>query len=212
YGLSPTILANPYYSAVWQFSENSTWYPEAIHIPTLQIGGWYDHNIDRMMDWYQAVRTSAPVAARDRQWLLIGPCVHGGTGAAYVGSATQGHLAYPDAAFRSDTMALAFFAYHLLDANNGWPSTPKMTWYRLGEGRWGHSDAANIAIANEARLYLDAGGLLRADPGSGSTAFTSDPRAPSPTLGGQTLSLDLDQGPYDQRPRAGRPDVRTSST
>ncbi len=61
YGLSPLILANTYYNALWSFSENNTWYPEDIIIPTLQIGGWYDHNIHIMMDWYEATRTSADI-------------------------------------------------------------------------------------------------------------------------------------------------------
>jgi uncharacterized protein len=212
YGLSATILGNPYYSTTWQFAENNSWYPSAINLPTLQIGGWYDHNIDKMMDWYQAVRTSATPAVRDKQWLLVGPWVHGGTGAAYVGSAIQGQLSYPQAAFKSDTMALAFFAHHLLNSNNGWNNTPKVTYYRLGDSGWGTSNAASIAIASTSQLYLEAGGNLQVATGTGSTAFTSDPRNPSPTIGGQTLSQQLNQGPYDQTALDTRSDVRTFST
>src|SRR5690606_25625166 len=34
YGLTPVVLANTYYSAAWQYSENQTWYPSDIIIPT----------------------------------------------------------------------------------------------------------------------------------------------------------------------------------
>ena len=123
YGLSPLILANTYYSPLWSFSENNSWYPEDITIPTLQIGGWYDHNIDIMMDWYKATRSFAEASVQDQQWLLVGPWVHGGSGAAYVGSSTQGELTYPNAEFVSDSMAWDFLSYYLLDIPNNWQNT-----------------------------------------------------------------------------------------
>jgi predicted acyl esterase len=116
YGLSPIILANVYYNNTWLFAENTSWNPDLLEIPTLQIGGWYDHNIDKMMDWYAATRTNAAISIQDEQWLLVGPWVHGGTGAAYVGSSLQGELSYPNAEFKSDDMAWSFFNYYLLDA------------------------------------------------------------------------------------------------
>ena len=75
YGLSPIVLSNVYYSNTWQYAENTTWTPNLIEIPTLQIGGWYDHNVDKMLEWYQAVRSNAAVAVQDQQWLLFGPWV-----------------------------------------------------------------------------------------------------------------------------------------
>lgn len=209
YGLSPTILANTYYNTIWQFSENITWYPQDITIPTLQIGGWYDHNIDKMMDWYTATRTSADINARDEQWLLIGPWVHGGTGAAYVGSAAQGELSYPDAAFKSDSMAVDFFAYHLLNTSNNWQNTSKITYYELGHNRWNTSNATGIENVNTEDLFLKEAGQLSGQTGAGSTSFVSDPRNPSPTLGGHTLSAGLDQGPYNQVTLESRSDVIT---
>src|SRR5690606_18844251 len=98
-------------------------------IPTLQIGGWYDHNIDKMLDWYEATRNSSAMAVRDQQWLLVGPWVHGGTGAATVGSSIQGELSYPNAAGVANSMARDFFDYYLLDATNNWDNTDFITYY-----------------------------------------------------------------------------------
>jgi len=209
YGLSPVILANPYYSAVWTFSENSTWYPEDIIIPTLQIGGWYDHNIDIMIDWYEATRTYAASPVQGQQWLLVGPWVHGGTGAAFVGSSIQGELTYPNAALVSNTMAWDFLSYYLLDTPNNWQTTEMITYYKTGEDQWSSTNTSSIEIINEDVLYLSANGELISGSGSGSTTFVSDPQNPSPTIGGATLSTGLDQGPYDQNSLDSRTDIIT---
>jgi len=212
YGLSTIVLANPYHNIIWTVTENNSWYPQSITIPTLQIGGWYDHNIDPMMKWYEATRQSSAPAVREKQWLLVGPWVHGGTGAAYVGSAQQGELSYPDAAFRNDSMARAFFAFYLLDDDNGWEDTPLVTYYRLGASGWETTDDADIADSAGSSLHLSANGELRNSQGTGSTAFTSDPRNPSPTLGGHTLHTQLTQGPLDQAALLEREDVLSFAT
>lgn len=208
YGLSPIVLANPYYSPLWQYTENTTWFAPDLHIPTLQIGGWYDHNIDIMVDFYEAARTSADVSVRDQQWFLIGPWVHGGTGSAYVGSSAQGELSYPNAALKSDSMAWDFLNYYLLDTPNNWQNTPLITYYELGKNTWASSNATHIEEQNTDILYLDGGSLTSA-VGSGNSTFISDPKNSSPTLGGATLHSSLDQGPYDQSALDSRSDILT---
>lgn len=207
YGLSPIILSNPYYSMVWQYSESTTWYPSAITIPTLQIGGWYDHNVDKMLEWYEAVRAQADISVRENQWLLMGPWVHGGTGSAYVGSSLQGELDYPNAAFKSDTMALDFLKFYLNDEANGWENTSKVTYYNLGKNEWKYTDFSTFENTSNTVLFLNQNQSLNQQIGSGSSSFISDPRNPSPTLGGPTLSSGLDQGPYDQISLENRSDV-----
>ena len=212
YGLSPTILANPYYSALWQYSESTTWYAPDIKIPTLQIGGWYDHNIDKMVDVYASSRTDADPAVLDKQWFLVGPWVHGGTGTAYVGSSVQGELTYPNAQFKSDTMAWDFLQYYLLDTPNNWPSTDLITYYQTGIDQWATSNAISIANLGTDVLYLNAGNQLVSGNAVGSTTFISDPSNPSPTIGGATLHSTLQQGPYDQISLESRNDIITFST
>lgn len=212
YGLSPVIMANTYYSPVWTISENNSWYPQDIWIPTLQIGGWYDHNIDKMMDWYEATRSSALAAVQDEQWLVVGPWVHGGTGAAYVGSANQGELSYPNAEFVGDTMAWDFFAYYLLDSINNWQNTPMVTYYETGLNQWATSNASSIESTTNDILYLNMNGELVSSNPLITSSFISDPNDPSPTIGGATLHLALDQGPYDQSSLDTRPDILTFET
>lgn len=208
YGLSTTVLANPYYSNAWAYTESTTDYSDDIIIPTLQIGGWYDHNIDRMMSFYKRSRTTAAVNVRDEQWLLVGPWVHGGTGIAYVGSAAQGELNYPNAASVNNTMARDFFDYYLLNTANNWQNTPLVTYYEMGgNDTWHTSSADDIAATSSDVLYLKTGGVLDPINNGGTTMFPSDPMSPSPTIGGPTLHPALDQGPYDQSQLDGRSDV-----
>lgn len=212
YGLSPIVLANPYYSTTWQFAENTTWFPPDIKIPTLQIGGWYDHNIDKMVDFYEASRLTADVNVQDEQWLLVGPWVHGGSGAAYVGSSVQGELTYPNAAFKSDSMAWDFFEYYLLDIANNWQATDKITYYQTGLNQWATSNATSIEETNYDELYLNYANELVSGSQAGTSTIISDPHDPSPTIGGACLHYSLDQGPYDQISLEGRNDVQTFST
>jgi len=212
YGLSPVVLANTHYSNAWQLIEADTWYPREITIPMLQIGGWYDHNIDKMMDFYEDTRQFAESSVQDQQWLLVGPWVHGGFGTAFVGSNVQGELTYPDAEYKSDSMAWDFLSYYLLDSANNWQTTELMTYYDLGNGGWQTSSADNIEASGTNVLYLDNNNMLGASTGLGSSSFISDPSDPSPTIGGATLSNGLNQGPYDQSSLDARTDIFTFSS
>lgn len=212
YGLSPIILSNVYYGALWTFTENDSWYPQDVAIPTLQIGGWYDHNIDKMTEWYKATRNSAVASVQDEQWFLVGPWVHGGSGAAYVGSSVQGELNYPNAEYVSDTMAWEFFEYYLLDSANNWQNTDFITYYETGKDVWATSNATSVEELNSDELYLNYNGKLVSGPTVQSTSFVSDPNNPSPTIGGATLHSTLDQGPYDQVSLEGRSDIITFAT
>lgn len=212
YGLSTTIYANPYYNTTWSVAESQSDYSDDISIPTLQIGGWYDHNIDRMMRFYKRSRTVAAANVRDKQWLLVGPWVHGGTGLAFVGSPTQGQLSYPNAAFKNNTMAMDFFNFYLRGQANNWESTPKITYYETGNDKWSTSNSDDIASMKQTKLYLSSNKILKMGVGTGTSSFISDPSKPVPTIGGATLSPNLDQGPYDQSSLDSRSDVVTFVT
>lgn len=212
YGLSPTILANPYYSNMWIGAEANTEYSDDIQIPTLQIGGWYDHNIDRMMRFYKKSRANAAANVKDKQWLLVGPWVHGGTGLAFVGSSTQGQLSYPNAAQKNNVMAMDFFKFYLLGTANNWEATPKITYYETGLDTWKTSNGDDITNPNTTQLFLGASKSLSLTGSTGSTTFTADPTNPVPTIGGATLNNNLQQGPYDQSSLDSRNDVITFNT
>ena len=71
YGMSAFLLSNPFYSTTWQWLENNNWYPSDIEIPMFMIGGWYDHNTDLMIEFFNAIKLQSPVGAQHK--LLMGP-------------------------------------------------------------------------------------------------------------------------------------------
>ena len=121
--------------------------------------------------------------------------IHGGTGAAYLGSNIQGELFYPNAAGRSDEMARQFFDYYLLDSANGWENTDKVTYYVLGENTWSTSNDSDISSISTKTLYLNSQGGLGGTTSNGTHGFICDPSNPVPTIGGATLSTLLDHIP-----------------
>jgi predicted acyl esterase len=202
FGVSPLVIANPTRNFTWAFVENSTFYPDSIHIPMFMIGGWYDHNVEVMFDFYDGLRQDSDISVRDDHKILMGPWAHGGFGAAYVGTPNQGELNFPEAAFWSDSLALRFFDYYLRNLNNNWDQEPEIRYFQIGENAWKSSTTFPDGNVNTVPFHLLENNLLEynADVFSGAaTSFTYDPTDPSPTVGGPTLRSDQLQGPYDQK-------------
>lgn len=199
YGLGSIVRSNPVDNITWAFAESNSFYPGQIDIPMLMQGGWYDHNIRQMFEYYDALQNNSP-AANDIH-MLVGPWVHGGTGAAYVGSSLQGELTYPGAAGWSDSLAMLFFDHHLRGIANGWSSFPRIKYFQLGENNWYDSNEWPTTDISNFNWYLgNSLELTDVEPTPGQHSFQNDPRDPSPTIGGATLHPILDQGPYDQAP------------
>jgi predicted acyl esterase len=204
YGLSTFILANQVKNATWNFAQNSSTYPASINIPMFMIGGWFDHNVDGMLEFFDLLKTQSPVAVRDKHKLLMGPWSHGGSGAASVGSATQGDWSFPNAAGMSDSLALKFFDYYLRGmTNNEWTAFDNYDSYEYetSQMEMGNFDLRDWTLFNPQTFYLTNNGILGSIPtNTFDTTIVYDPRDPSPTVGGPTLKPILDQGPYNQEP------------
>lgn len=200
YGLSTILKANQFYNLTWQYLENQAYYPSDIAVPMLMIGGWYDHAPVLMLDLFAGLQNNSPLTVRNQHKIWIGPWVHGGNGAANPGTATQGELSYPNAAGVSDSVALAFLDYHLLNKTNNWNTTAPVTYYQMGQNQWEILNSWPPTNLIDQTWYLHNGNLLdTAQSLSGNASFVYDPADPSPTHGGTTLRADQMQGPYDQR-------------
>ena len=196
YGLTPFLMANPVRNNVWNYVENTNFYPDSIRVPCFMIEGWYDHNTEKMMPFFSAIRSQSPLAVRDQHRFLIGPWTHKG-----IGVATQGQLNYANAANKSDTLARQFFDYYLRNQSNGWLSNPYVQYYQMGENTWKQSPAWPPTGVNQVSFYFHKDGSLdNAVPANttDSLSYAYDPNDPSPTVGGPTLRTDLNEGPYDQ--------------
>lgn len=217
YGLSTVVLANPVKNITWTFAESQSTYPASINIPMFMIGGWFDHNVDAMLHFFDLLKTQSPVAVRDKHKLLMGPWSHGGSGAASVGSATQGDWSFPNAAGMSDSLALKFFDYYLRGlTSNEWTifDTYDSYEYETSAANMGNFDLREWTVFNPTNFYLNNNAVLGSIPaGNFDTTIVYDPTDPSPTVGGPTLKPVLDQGPYDQAPNVeSRNDIATFTT
>jgi uncharacterized protein len=204
FGMSTILLNNPVKNNLWLFSELSNYYPDSIKVPAFLIGGWYDHNSEMMLAFFNGLRNSSPLSVRDKHRILIGPWVHGGNSTAFVGSPNQGQLSYPNAAYRNDSLSLRFFDFHLRGISNGWDLTPYVDYYQMGENNWQSSAVWPPTGMSNFNLYFHGGGILNNQVptvSSGFQTYSYDPQNPSPTIGGSTLRADLVQGPYDQAPQ-----------
>ena len=203
FGLSTFLLNNPFYSNTWQYVENANYYPQSIQVPTFMIGGWYDHNVEMMMQLFGGIQTLSPVAVQNKHKLMMGPWAHGGFGTAQVGTCTQGQLTYDEACGWSDSIALRFFDFHLRNIANNWETEPAIKYFQMGENTWQSTTTWPPTGTTPIKLYFNSSNQLSRDlPASAndSAVIVYDPRDPSPTVGGSTLRQDLDQGPYDQAP------------
>lgn len=216
FGLKPTLMAHQYHDVAWTYSENTTFYPDSILVPCFMIGGWYDHTIPQMLPFFAALQTQSPANVRSKHRLLMGPWVHGGHGAANVGSATAGALSYPAAAGWSDSLALKYFDYYLRGIANGWDQSPVVQYFQMGDNTWNSDTQWPPSGPSAVNFYMHADGSLdnfQPTASSDSLTFNYDPNDPSPTIGGPTLRADLQQGPYDQAPAVeSRSDVLTFTT
>jgi predicted acyl esterase len=199
FGTSPVVYANPYYSNLWTFVENSNQYPNEITVPALMIGGWYDHNIEVMLQTFSDLQSQSAPAVQEQHKLLMGPWVHGGSGTAVVGSNLQGELSYPAAEGWSDSLAFAFFDYHLRGIDNSWQNTPAVQYFQMGDDEWRTADAFPIETqTNTLFLQPDQSLSTQLPATTAEIPFQYNPEDPSPTIGGPTLRTDLEQGPFDQ--------------
>ncbi len=199
------LSAHPYHDWQWQYVEDSTWAPGEISIPTLMIGGWYDHATEWVLKYFNGMRTQSIDSIAEQHKLMMGPWAHGSPGQQALGSLNQGALEFPEAEGASDAYAQAFFDYHLLHAYNGWPYNPPVRYFQMGESQWCDSESwpPPSDFFTDHILYLQAdGSLSQSMPAAGDScsSYQYDPRDPSPTIGGPTLHTDLLQGPYDQAP------------
>ncbi|TVR77901.1 MAG: CocE/NonD family hydrolase [Chitinophagaceae bacterium] len=201
FDFSTTLMNNPHYNNVWQFVENNNMFPDEIEIPMLHIAGWYDHNLKLMINLFDTLQKVSPAAAD--QHILIGPWAHGGFGQTQVGSIQQGEMMYPEAEKFNDSLAIAFFDYHLENISNGWETKSPVIYYQVGSNTWVNANQWPPDGNTSLKFYLNENNLLTlSEPAQNNLnySFEYNPEDPSPTIGGATLKQVLLQGPYDQAP------------
>jgi uncharacterized protein len=188
-----------------------------VSVPMLHISSWYDIFAEGAINAYRSIRDESRFPhARRAQRLIMGPWAHLFP---YVmpSSRGSGDIDFgPAALVDLHQTELRWFDYWLKDVDTGILSEPPVSIFTMGENRWQTLPDWPPPHAHHVRYYLHSGGNAGSLDGDGrlSTvppgdepvdAYTYDPAAPVPTLGGSNLAIPL--GVADQRPAERRPDV-----
>lgn len=177
-------MEHPNYDDYWR-AEDCTPHFGKMNVPCFTIGSWYDFMNQGSIASFVGREHAGGPQSRGRQWLLVGPWLHGRTNK----GARNGELLYPDDAhWPVEEHMIEWFDHWLKGVDNGVDRAPKVRWYAMGPvgetGGPGNEwrEAADFPPPAEARsLYLHAdGGLGESRPtaAASSTSYGSDPRRP----------------------------------
>jgi uncharacterized protein len=203
---------HPTYDDYWA-AEDCTPHFGKMNVPCFTIGSWYDFMNQGSIASFVGREHEGGAGSRGRQWLLIGPWLHGRSNKV----TKNGELEYPvNAAWDTDAHMLRWFDHWLKGAANGITEEPKVRWYEMGaigEGDAGGNvwrEAADFPPAAEMQsLYLHEGGSLNGqaptEPDS-KTSLVSDPRSPMQIPAGGF------PGAKDARSFEAQAEVRTFTT
>jgi putative CocE/NonD family hydrolase len=178
---------------------------DALDLPAVHVGGWYDIHLDGILASFTGMRRQAPTArSRDAQRLIVGPWAHWLPSSSVVGSVDFGPAAVLDlTALRRD-----WFGAWLQDGAA--PAWAPVRLFVMGENAWRDEQEWPLARTGYTSWFLQPDGGLGPDvPAAGEApdTFVHDPADPVPTIGGRLLGIGEFAGPYDQGPAGQRADV-----
>jgi putative CocE/NonD family hydrolase len=185
---------------------------ERVHVPTLNVGGWYDIFLGDTIANYQAMRALGRPTR-----LVIGPWTHVDTrvpvGELNFGFGSQ--ASFINLQYDMERLQLRWFDHWLKGVDTGMLSEPPIKLFVMGANVWRDETEWPLQRAAPTRYYLRAGGELSTHP-PGTEApdrYAYDPANPVPTHGGALLMApEFPAGPRDQRSVEARSDVLVYST
>jgi uncharacterized protein len=201
---------HPTEDAFWAAHDGISQAPRA-NSPAVHVTGWWDIFQQGAIDYFNARQNNGGEGARGRQYLLVGPWLHGPV-------KEPGDLVLPDNFDDIDFNAhtIKFFGKYLLGNDGMFADEPAVRYYTLGDvgdpeapgNEWREADAWPPFPTTPHVLFLNADGSLGEtlpDAPDASLTYTYDPANPVPSKGGANLIIPA--GPFDQRELGERDDV-----
>jgi predicted acyl esterase len=195
---------HPHYDDYWR-AEDASRHFDRMDVPCFTIGSWYDFMNQGSIASFVGRQHHGGPGSRGRQWLLIGPWLHGRSNK----GSKVGDLEYPEnAAWDVEAHMLRWFDFWLKGRENGVPAEPAVRYYVMGADEWRSAPDWPPRVP-ERGLYLQAGGGLSETAPSaseGTTRYESDPLHPM-EIPGRSFP-----GAQDARPFERQRDVVTFTT
>ncbi len=212
---------------------DSAWFQGGLFHDTMDLGvpgfwfvSWYDVGVSPNLALYNHVRNnSSDPKVRDNQYLVIAPTLHCAFTRA-TENTIVGERSVGDARLNYDEQIYSWFDLWLKDEQNNFKEkTPKVQYYTMGSNKWQAADSWPPEKAKMTTYYLSSNGnantvgngkLSTKRPGAKETpdAFTYDPMAPVPSLGGNVCCTGnaVQGGAFDQQEQQKREDILVYTT
>jgi len=172
-------LAHPDYDEWWHLEDASRHF-DKMNVPAFILASWFDFMARGSIDSYIGRHNQGGPGARNRQWLIIGPWLHGGS----KNSIKIAEVDLPaSSGFDVETHMVRWFDFWLKGKPTGVDKEPKVRYYVMGANQW--REAADWPVPSRAASYfLHADGkLATAGAAGGKAEFLSDPNNPAPSVG-----------------------------
>ncbi len=207
FSLNPSkILAHPSKDFLWKTLEKTSDKSDKVMVPMLLATGWFDLFPLDVITAFEDLQKKSDKKVREQHKIIIGPWLHSS-----LGKVKQGVWMFPEAEKEQDKLAKLFFDYYLLNAKNGYPLKPKVTYFEMGSNQWLYGNSWSDLPRRNDTLYLRSEGRLLDTPPPpimGPKAIPPDtivydPRDPSPTFGGSRFNpfdFSLKLGPQNISP------------
>lgn len=182
---------------------------EAVDLPMLHIGGWFDSYLTGSLRLYKEISARS----QNPQYLVVGPWAHLPWGRK-VGALDFG----PEAVSPIDRLQVRWFDQFLKGKDTGILQEPPVRLFEMGSNRWRGFDAwptpepkAFYLHSTGLAALSEAEGSLRPEPSptQQSDTFVHDPWRPVPALGGHLIQP---AGPQERSALDCRTDVLTYTT
>jgi len=205
-------------------TEADLWWPyKKVKVPCFYGTGWYDLATWGVFANFAKMREKGgSKIAREGQYIICGPWVHGSRLPAYAGALHFGPGASSVATFTNERR-ITFYDKYLRGIESSRPNPP-IRYFVMGLNRWRNADTWPLTNTQWQRFFLHSKGhahsangdglLTRDNPASeAADIFVYDPRFPVPTIGGRLLdSGSLVPGPLEQSVVEKRGDVLCYTT
>jgi uncharacterized protein len=184
-----------------------------VHIPTLNVTGWYDTMQQPTINNYMGMVEYGPKELQDMHKLIIGPWFH------EVGPSRVGDLDFgSEAAVDFYPVELRWFDYWLKGIDNGIVAEPAVSIFVTGINKWQSEDRWPLKVAQPAQYYFHSNSDANTRTGNGvlnivppgdesEDCYIYNPENPVPSFGGNVRLHSKFFGPQDQRGIGERGDI-----